>query len=75
MISSKTEFLRTFMPESVERFYTAQIDLDVNDLSLADILRNVNTTYPKNSKDRNAISSGILAVTILSVGSARSSIS
>lgn len=65
MIDSKQEFLRTFLPKEVKDIHYAQIDLDINDLSLADILRNVNTTFPKNSRSRNAIASNELAVGIL----------
>lgn len=65
MINSKHEFLQTFLPEEVEDISYAQIDLDISDLSLADVLRNVNKTFPKNSRNRNAIASGKLAVAIL----------
>ena len=65
MICSKQEFLKTFLPDSVKEIDVAQINLDITDLSISDILRNVNKTYPENSRKRNAISSGTMAVGIL----------
>lgn len=65
MIESKQEFIKTFLPYDIEDINYAQIDLDVSDLSIADILRNVNTTFPKNSRNRNKIASGNLAIAIL----------
>lgn len=65
MIRNKQEFLQAFLPEEIEDIHYAQIDLDANDLSIADILRNVNTTFPKNSRNRNRIVNGTLAVAIL----------
>ena len=63
--TSKQEFIRTFLPHTVKNINFAQIDLDISDLSLADILRNVNKTFPRNSKIRNSIASGSHAVGIL----------
>lgn len=65
MVSSKEDFIKTFLPDSIKQVTYAQLDLDISDLSLADILRNVNTIYPKNSRIRNAIKSGNVAVGIL----------
>lgn len=65
MISSKEEFVRTFLPADVTNISYAQIDLDISDLSIADILRNVNRVFPKNSRNRNSIASGNMAVAIL----------
>ena len=65
MITSKHDFVRTFLPECVKDINFAQIDMDITDLALADILRNVNKTFPKNSKIRNLIKSGHHAVGIL----------
>lgn len=64
MIESKEEFLRTFLPDSVEDIMITTIDLDATDLSIADILRNVNTIFPENSRARNAIASGRLVIGI-----------
>lgn len=65
MTTSKQDFIRTFLPDSIKSVNFAQIDLDISDLSLADILRNANRTFPKNSKIRNSIASGNHAVGIL----------
>jgi len=65
MIDNKQDFLRAFLPDEVEDIHYAQIDLDVNDLSLADVLRNINTAFPKNSRSRNAIASNKLAIAVL----------
>lgn len=64
-ITTKQEFVRTFLPSNVTNINFAQIDLDISDLSLADILRNTNKTFPQNSRIRNAIASGSHAVGIL----------
>lgn len=64
-ITTKQEFIKTFLPPTVKNISFAQIDMDISDLSLADILRNVNTSFPKNGRDRNAIASGHFAVGIL----------
>ena len=65
MTTSKQEFVRTFLPEEVRDVNFAQVNLDITDLSLGDILRNVNRTFPKNTRTRNAIESGNYAVAIL----------
>lgn len=65
MISSKSDFLRTFLPEGIEDVHYAQVDLDISDLSIADILRNANRNFPINTRNRNAIISGDLAIAIL----------
>jgi hypothetical protein len=65
MTTSKQEFVRTFLPDTVQNVNFAQIDLDITDLSIADVLRNVNKTFPKNTRIRNAIASGQHAVGVL----------
>lgn len=65
MVTNKKEFIRTFLPSKVEDISFAQIDMDITDLSIADVLRNINTTYPKNSRVRNAIINGRVAVGVL----------
>lgn len=65
MTTTKQDFLRTFLPDTVDDISFAQIDLDITDLSLPDVLRNVNRTFPENSRNRNAIASGSLAVGVL----------
>lgn len=65
MIQSKEEFLKTFLPESVQEVTIAQINLDITDLSISDILRNVDKTYPHNTRRRNAMASGTFCAGIL----------
>lgn len=65
MTTSKQEFIKTFLPDTIESINFAQIDMDISDLSISDILRNANKTFPKNSKIRNAIASGHHAIGIL----------
>lgn len=61
----KQEFIQSFLPETVDDICSAQIDLDISDLSIADVLRNINKTFPLNSRNRNSIANGELAVTVL----------
>lgn len=65
MVTNKKEFIRKFLPEKIEDISFAQIDMDITDLAIADVLRNINTTYPKNSRIRNAIIGGRVAVGVL----------
>ena len=65
MTTTKQEFVKTFLPDTVKNINFAQINMDISDLSLADIIRNANKTFPKNSRIRNAIASGSNAVGIL----------
>ena len=64
-ITSKQEFVKTFLPDNIESINFAQIDMDITDLSLADILRNINKSFPQNSRIRNAIKSGTHAIGVL----------
>jgi hypothetical protein len=65
MINNKEEFIKSFLPDSILNINNAQIDLDISDLTIADILRNINKTFPKNSRNRNSIVNGELAVIVL----------
>ena len=65
MITTQQEFIRNFLPDSIQDISYVRIDLDVSDMSISDILRNINSTYPKNSKCRNQITSGNLAVAVM----------
>jgi len=65
MTTTKEEFIKTFLPESIVNIRFAQIDLDISDLSIADVLRNVHKTFPINTRDRNNMASGTMAVGIL----------
>lgn len=65
MSNQKEEFLKSFLPESIRDLDYTQINLDITDLSLSDILRNVNKLYPQNTRNRMAIEGGELAVGIM----------
>lgn len=62
---NKEEFVRTFFDKPIEDFVITQTDLDETDLSIADILRNINRIYPPNSRDRNKIASGEMVVSVI----------
>lgn len=64
-IYNQQDFIRTFLDDRIEEISFAQIDLDASDMSISDILRNINATYPKNTRCRNLITSGRLAVAVL----------
>lgn len=59
------KLFQDIFPESVKQVNFAVIDMDVTRLSVADILRNVDRNFPKNSSARNAIANGNMAVAIL----------
>jgi len=65
MVQTKEEFIKKFLPDSIETLELTQINMDATDLGLADILRNLNALYPYNSRNRNAIESGTMAVGVL----------
>ena len=65
MIEDKAAFLKTFLPASVTDIEYTQINLDITDLSFSDILRNLNRLYPPNSRNRNAIENGEMALGVL----------
>ena len=62
---TREEFLKSFLPTSVRDFHYTQINLDITDLSLSDILRNLNKLYPVNSRNRLALEGGELALGVL----------
>lgn len=65
MIENKIDFLKSFLPDTVKDIDYTQINLDITDLSFSDILRNLNKLYPPNSRNRNAIESGEMALGVL----------
>ena len=65
MIQSKEEFIRSFLPDEVENIELTQINMDITDLGLADILRNLNKMYPYNTRSRNSIISGKTIIGVL----------
>lgn len=65
MIANRSEFIKSFLPDEVENIELTQINLDITDLGLGDILRNLNKIYPANTRTRNAIISGRTVVAVL----------
>ena len=65
MIENKLSFLKSFLPPTVTDIEYTHINLDITDLSFSDILRNLNKLYPPNSRNRNAIESGEMALGVL----------
>ncbi len=62
----KKEFIRECFPDlRIEDIHFTQIDLEITDLSIADVLRNVNKVFPTNSIDRNKIATGQKVIAIL----------
>ena len=64
MSGNKIDFIQTFLPESVEDIRYTMINLDVTDLGIADLLRNINASFPAGRRERNAITSGLFALCI-----------
>ena len=65
MISNKEEFLKAFLPDTVKEFEYTHINLDTTDLSISDVLRNLNKLYPMNSRARMQLEGGELALAVL----------
>ena len=61
----KKDFIRQYLPKTVEDIHIAQIDLDVTGLTLCDILRNINTTFPMNGRNRAEIIQGTKVVMVI----------
>ena len=65
MISNKEEFLKAFLPDTVKEVEYTHINLDTTDLSISDVLRNLNKLYPMNSRARMQLEGGELALAVL----------
>lgn len=65
MVQSKEDFIKSFLPDEVETVELTQINMDITDLGLGDILRNLNVMYPYNSRSRNSIISGKTIIGVL----------
>lgn len=63
--AARLRMLKEIFPESIQSINMAIVDMDITLLSVADILRNVNKTFPKNTSVRNSIANGKAAVAIL----------
>ena len=46
----KKDFIRQYLPNTIEDIHIVQIDLDITGLTLCDILRNINITFPYYAK-------------------------
>ena len=57
------EIKKVFLPNCRDVKF-AQIDLDINDLGISDILRNINRFFPKNNRMRQYICNGDMAIII-----------
>jgi hypothetical protein len=60
----KESFVKGFFPDTVKDLKLVHIDLDSSYLTVPDIMRNVNRSFPANSKDRNKIISGEKVIVI-----------
>ena len=61
----KKDFIRQYLPNTIEDIHIVQIDLDITGLTLCDILRNIDTTFPLNGRHRAEIIQGTKAVMVI----------
>lgn len=61
----KRNFIKSLMDPEPEDLELVQIDLDIADLTICDILRNLNSVYPENCRDRFAMKDGRKMVAII----------
>lgn len=61
----KMEALKEFLSPNVENLIHTQIDLDITNLTLSDVMRNIDHTYPKSTIERERISEGRTALAVL----------
>lgn len=62
---SMSDEIRKIVPDTVREIKMASIDLDFTGLSVADIFRNLNTLYPKMSRERGMIKSGTMVICVI----------
>ena len=48
----KKAFIKSLMNPEPESIEIVQINLDISDITICDILRNFNTVFPENCRDR-----------------------
>lgn len=65
MVESKQEFIKSFLPDCVDNVELTQINLDITDLGVGDVLRNIDKIYPAGSRNRNLIASSRMIVGVL----------
>lgn len=63
--NAKYQMLRDVFPEKVQQINFATIDMDITMLSVADVLRNIDRSFPRNSSARNAMANGQMAVAVM----------
>lgn len=63
-MNMKDKFIEMFLADTVTDLRYSSINLDVTDMGIGDILRNVDTYYPVNRSARNAIVEGRTAVCV-----------
>ena len=61
----KMESFKEFMSPNVEGIIHTQIDLDITNLTLSDVMRNIDHTYPKNKIERERVSHGSTVIAVL----------
>ena len=54
--------MQLFLPDSIIDVTTVCLDLDICDLSISDVLRNINKTFPESSKEKALMKEGEFAV-------------
>ena len=54
----KKNFIKSLLDPEPEDLELVQIDLDIADITICDILRNLNKIYPNNCRDRFAMKDG-----------------
>lgn len=63
--AARMAMLKEIFPDKISNISMAIVDMDVTLLSVADVLRNINRTFPQNTATRNAIANGTTAVAVL----------
>lgn len=61
----KRNFIKSLFDPEPEDLELVQIDLDLTDLTICDVLRNLNSVYPANCRDRFAMKDGRKMIAII----------
>lgn len=61
----KKAFIKSLMNPEPESIEIVQINLDISDITICDILRNFNTVFPENCRDRFEMRDGKKVYTII----------
>ena len=62
---ARIDSLREFMPPQVEEIIHTQIDLDITNLTISDVMRNIDHTYPRNTIEREKVAHGSTVIAVL----------